>query len=229
LKTLYLRQLLDFYDYRVGPSISHASAINAVLGEDLAITLLCHYFTSAGATAEDLPIPCTTGRQRGHRLDRWIAVKSDDQQSIIYQVEIKNWSAHSIGGTVVDRNATASRLHEYRIDRWRRQFKMINNLHTPSQKETLKVLTKMNLPPTHRRYVEEGYIHKALLCFWEALHPTGNDDAFFTVDVASETFDQLQIFSMSNYVRKLLEHTETLDVAMLVTDARVDWLNSIYK
>jgi hypothetical protein len=34
---LDLEQLLDFYDYRVQGSDTHASAINAVLGEDIAV------------------------------------------------------------------------------------------------------------------------------------------------------------------------------------------------
>lgn len=223
MKKLHLRQLLDFYDYRVASSNTHASAINAVLGEDFALALLCHYFAAEGAAVEALPIPCTTGKQKGHRLDKWIAVKSSDQKAGLYQVEIKNWSAHSIGGTTVKRDATDIELCEYRKDRWRRQFKTAVHIHTPSQKETVKVLTKMLVPQTH-----QGYMHKALLCFWEALHPEGADEPFFAVDVASETFEKLQVFSMSNYIRRLLEHTETVEVAMSDTDARIAWLNKIY-
>lgn len=146
LKKLHLRELLDFYDYRVTSSNTHASAINAVLGEDFAVALLCHYFSAGGATVEALPIPCTTGKQKGYRLDKWLAVESSDQQAAIYQVEIKNWSAHSIGGTTVKRDANGSEMYEYRKDRWRRQFKTSDNIHIPSQKETLKVLTKMLVP-----------------------------------------------------------------------------------
>ncbi|MGI9154783.1 MAG: hypothetical protein ACR2IY_13045, partial [Rubrivivax sp.] len=60
------------------------------------------------------------------------------------------------------------------------------------------------------------------------LHPRGEDEPFFTVDVHSEKFAKLQIFSMSNYTRRLLERTETLDVAMRDTDARIDWIKKIY-
>lgn len=223
MKKLYLRQLLDFYDYRVASSNTHASAINAVLGEDFAVALLRHYFTSEGATFDALPIPCTTGKQKGHRLDKWIAVTSIGQLAEIYQLEIKNWSAHSIGGTTVKRDATVSELRDYRKDRWVRQFKTTGNIHTPSQLATVKVLTKMQVPQTH-----SGYLHKALLCFWEALHPDGEDDPFFAIDVANENFQQLQVFSMSNYIRKILRYTETIDVAMIDSDVRIDWLKKIY-
>ena len=47
-KRLNLRELLNFYDYRVESSNTHASAVNAVLGEDLAVALLLHYFKSLG-------------------------------------------------------------------------------------------------------------------------------------------------------------------------------------
>ena len=223
LKKLHLRQLLDFYDYRVDLSNTHASAINAVLGEDFAIALMCHYFKAEGSTVDALPTPCTTGKQKGYRLDKWITVKSSDQPAIIYQVEIKNWSAHSIGGTTVKRDATMSEMTDYRKDRWRRQFRTDGNTHLPSQKETLKVLTKMQRPQSH-----QDYEHKPLLCFWEALHPEGKDESLFTVDVSSDNFEKLQVFSMSNYIRRLVEHTETLEVEMKDTDARIAWLNRMY-
>lgn len=224
LKKLHLRQLLDFYDHRVDSSNTHASAINAVLGEEFAIALLCHYFRAQGTTVDALPIPCTTGKQKGHRLDKWITVKPRDQPAVIYQVEIKNWSAHSIGGTSVKRGATTSELHQYRRHRWHRQFKTAGNLHTPSNQQALKVLTKMLVPQKH-----QGHLHNALLCFWEALHPEGEDEPFFSVDVNSPHFEKLHVFSMSNYTRRLLElHQEAIDVVMPDVDARIDWLNKIY-
>ncbi len=45
---LNLKALLDFYDDRVPESVGHASAINAVLGEDLAIALVSDYFRRQG-------------------------------------------------------------------------------------------------------------------------------------------------------------------------------------
>jgi hypothetical protein len=70
--------------------------------------------------------------------------------------------------------------------------------------------------------------HEALLCFWEALHPQGELEALFEVDVQSESFKKLKVFSMSNYVSQLLKTTETLEVEMTNADARIDWLRKIY-
>jgi hypothetical protein len=219
-KKLNLRDLLNFYDYRVPSSNTHASAVNAVLGEDLAVALLVHYLKGVGLEVVALDEVCTQGTQRGYRLDKWIAVKSATE-SIIYQVEIKNWSAHSIGGAVVRQNADEHYMRDYRTRRWRYQFN--EETQVPSQRETLKVLTKMRVPTAY-----SSYKHEALLCFWEALHPQGELEALFEVDVQSDSFKKLKVFSMSNYVIQLLKTTETLEVEMTDADARIEWLNKLY-
>jgi hypothetical protein len=220
MKKIHLRELLNFYDYRVPSSNSHATAVNALLGEDLAVALLVHYFKAEGLDVLALNEVCTQGTQRGNRLDKWILVNSSTA-SIIYQVEIKNWSAHSIGGKSVKLDADEAYMRDYRLKRWRFQFN--EEKQVPSQKGTLKVLTKMRVPAAHK-----DIKHEALLCFWEAIHPKGELEALFEVDVQSESFSKLKIFSMSNYVAHLLKTTETLEVEMAVADARIDWLKRLY-
>jgi len=220
MKKLHLRELLNFYDYRVPSSNTHASAVSALLGEDLAVALLVHYFKCEGLDVLVLDEVCTQGTQRGNRLDKWISVKSSTT-SIIYQVEIKNWSAHSIGGKSVKIDADEDYMRDYRLKRWRLQFN--EETQVPSQKETLKVLTKMRVPTACKNFK-----HEALLCFWEAIHPKGELEALFEVDVHSESFSKLKFFSMSNYVSLLLKTTETLEVEMADADARIDWLKRLY-
>ena len=219
-KTLHLNELLNFYDYRVSSSIGHASAVNAVLGEDLAVALLTHYLKGVGLEVVALDEVCTQGTQRGYRLDKWIAVESATE-SIIYQVEIKNWSAHSIGGKSVKLDAKEDYMREFRTTRWLYQFNV--DKQVPSQKETLKVLTKMRVPSAY-----SDHKHEALLCFWEPLHPKGELEAFFEVDVVSEAFKKLKVFSMSNYVSELLKTTDQIDVEMNGADERIEWLQKIY-
>ncbi len=220
MKKLRLRELIDFYDHKVRGSSNHASAVNAVLGEDLAIALLTHYFESDGINVRVLSEPCTQGKQRGVRLDKWMVVENKEN-SVIYQVEIKNWSAHSIGGKSCSPSAEDSTLRQDRAWRWAKRFNIIEKI--PAEAATLKVLTKMRIPSLLR-----SCKHKPLLCFWEALHPDGEPDPFFEVDVKSESFQKLSIFSMSNYVSKLLKDTEFISVKMSDADARIDWLNRIY-
>lgn len=219
-KKLNLGELLNFYDYRVPTSNTHASAINAVLGEDLAVALLVHYFKGVGQEVVALDEVCTQKTKSGYRLDKWIAVKSATE-SVIYQVEIKNWSAHSVGGKSVKLDADEDYMREFRLKRWRHQFN--EEKQVPSQKETLKVLIKMRVPNEF-----SSYKHEALLCFWEPLHPKGELEAFFEVDVLSDAFKKLKVFSMSNYVSELRKSTETLDVEMPDADARIDWLKKLY-
>ena len=219
-KTLHLNELLNFYDYRVSSSIGHAAAVNAVLGEDLAVALLIHYLKGVGLEVVALDEVCTQGTQRGNRLDKWIAVKSATE-SVIYQVEIKNWSAHSIGGKSVKLDSDEDYMREFRTKRWLHQFNVAKQV--PSQKETLKVLTKMRVPSTY-----SDHKHEALLCFWEPLHPNGELEAFFEVDVVSDAFKKLKVFSMSNYVSELLKTTEKIEVEMNDADKRIVWLQKIY-
>jgi hypothetical protein len=219
-KKLNLRELLNFYDYKVPLSKTHASAVNAVLGEDLAIALLVHYLKGDGLEVVALDGVCAQGTQRGYRLDKWISVQSATE-SVIYQVEIKNWSAHSIGGKTVKLDADEDYMREFRTKRWLHQFNV--DKQVPSQKETLKVLTKMRVPTDW-----SNYKHEALLCFWEPLHHKGELEALFEVDVVSDAFKKLKVFSMSNYVSQLLKITETLEVELPDADARIGWLNKLY-
>lgn len=89
--------LLAFFDEEAKGSSRHASAIVGVAGEDLGAALLVDYFRSQGVVAEILPERCTQGTKKGYRLDRWILTHAP-AGDVLYQVEIKNWSAHAIGG-----------------------------------------------------------------------------------------------------------------------------------
>lgn len=219
-KKINLRTLLKFYDEKdFAPSL-HASSVKSVLGEDLAIALLSHYFKANGCSVRILSEACNQGTKTGCRLDKWAEINSVNQTTI-FQVEIKNWSVHSLGGKSISIHANEEAMRDFRIARWARRFDSKKNV--PAEKSTSKVLTKMKLP--------EGYSkaeHKALLCFWESLHPIGKAVPLFEVDVNSESFDRLTVFSMSNYVRQLLESTEVLAVEMKDTDSRIDWINKIY-
>ena len=219
-KSIHLSQLLEFFDYKVKESETHASAINSVLGEELAAALMVHFFVNQGYDVTELALPCTTGSNRGFRLDKWISLENNSAK-IIYQCEIKNWNAHSYKGKVVKRNGDDSYMKFFRIDRWKFQFDIEKKI--PTQKETLKVLTKMRIPTSHA-----SFDHRTLLCFWEPLHPMGLDEPFFVVDVINNDFNKMYVFSLSNYVRLLLKSTETLELDMKKTDQRLEWLNKIY-
>jgi hypothetical protein len=164
----------------------------------------------------------TQGTKKGSRLDKWIAVQSANE-SVLYQVEIKNWSAHSIGGNIVERPDDPDYMREFRGKRWNYQFDTVKKV--PSQSGAQKVLTKMRVPDQY----SNTHSQQPLLCFWEPLHQHGDSEALFEVEVVSEAFTHLKVFSMSNYVSLLLRTSETLEVEMPDADSRIDWLQKLYR
>jgi hypothetical protein len=74
--------ILEFYDTKPENSSGHATAINAVAGEDLGAGLMKHYLENVeGAKVtvriniQDRPEPVTQRTSKGSRLDRWMDVQ----------------------------------------------------------------------------------------------------------------------------------------------------------
>ena len=219
-KKLNLRELLNFFDCKVSSSIGHASAINGVIGEDLGVALLLKHFSDQKPNAIALDEPCTQKTKKGKRLDKWIVVTEADSK-IIYQVEIKNWNAHSLNSETVIDHSDEKYMREYRLRRWKKRFD--SDRRKPRQTECQKVLLPMKVLNTYR-----DYEHRTLLCFWEALHHEGKSDAMFEVSVNSEQFKKMTVFSMSNYVSELLKQSDVLEVELADAEARITWLNKLY-
>ena len=220
-KKLNLRELLNFFDCKVSNSIGHASAINGVIGEDLGVALLLKYFSDQKLNALALSEPCTQKTKKGKRLDKWIVIEDTDSK-IIYQVEIKNWNAHSLNSEIVRDHADENYMSEYRLRRWKKRFD--SDRRKPRQTECQKVLLPMKVPTTYR-----DYDHRTLLCFWEALHVEGKSDAMFEVLVNSDYFkNKMTVFSMSNFVSESLKQSDALEIHLSDVEARIDWLNKIY-
>ena len=219
-KKLNLRELLNFFDCKVSSSTGHASAINGVIGEDLGVALLLKYFSSQKLSAFALDEPCTQKTKKGKRLDKWIVV-TDTDSKIIYQVEIKNCNAHSLNSETVLDHADEQYMRDFRLRRWNKRFD--SDRRIPLQTECQKVLLPMQVPTTYR-----DYEHRTLLCFWEALHVEGKSDAMFEVSVNSDHFENLTVFSMSNYVSELLKQSAVLEVELADAAARINWLNKLY-
>jgi hypothetical protein len=220
-KKLNLRELLNFFDCKVSSSIGHASAINGVIGEDLGVALLLKYFSDQKLNALALSEPCTQKTKKGKRLDKWIVIEDTDSK-IIYQVEIKNWNAHSLNSETVQDHADENYMSEYRLRRWKKRFD--SDRRKPRQTESQKVLLPMKVPTTYR-----DYDHRTLLCFWEALHVEGKSDAMFEVSVNSDYFEnKMTVFSMSNFVSESLKQSDALEIHLSDVEARIDWLNKMY-
>ena len=216
--------LLEFLDVKSDYSRGHATGVVSVVGEDLNAACFQHYAKSKGATVTVLPNPVTTGKQSGPRLDRWIKVDWPDGSKILYQTEIKNWSAHAIGGKNLPVTANPQEIADYKQRRWAR--------HWDAESRTLrswlcaKVLTPGMIPP----HGLDGRTIRPLLIFWEAIGPKCADVHLFDVAVSksqSPKFRRLYVFSVSSYLRSLKEP----QIALPLPNAarRIQALNDMFK
>jgi hypothetical protein len=216
-------KLLEFYDTKTEDNKGHAAAINAVAGEELAIKLLKRYFEKKekGTLVEILNVPCTQKTKKGKRLDRWLYIKHLNHE-VLYQVEIKNWSSHSLNGKPLALDATPEIVSAYKKTEWKCHWNNIEKKLT--SEKTGKVLEKM-VPP-------EGYTnceHKPLLCMWGAMHPEGKDEPFFVQPLPAgryPPFMHLYVFSLSAYLRTLDD--PFLEIEMPEATKRVNLLKSLF-
>jgi hypothetical protein len=202
-------------DQRKGRSVArHASAVSAVLGEDLAAGLLVRCLENRRMKTAIHREPVTTGKKRGPRLDRWIEA-DDGIRHVLYQVEIKSWCAHSYNGKSLVADAGPDTLAAHRLNRWQNVWD--SELSTFKSEFCRKVFVRMQPPARLAALAVEP-----LLCFWDPLHPEGRGDPFFTVDVKNEAFCTVNIFSASNYLRSL--GVPVIELSMPQALARLRWL-----
>ncbi len=220
-----LKKLLELYDTKSQENIGSVAAINAMMGEDLAVALFFDYARRESLNPTVLSEKCTQGKNQGVRLDRWLSVQEGDQV-IYYQTEIKNWTAHSYRGRPAPDNSDVDAMEKYRVERWGQRFDISNKCLRDASAN--KVLVPMKLESS----LKSGVEIRPLIIFWEAMHPEGSSEEFFSVHVSEGDFKNLWIFSMSSYVRNLINKEKSvteIEVNMPAVDARIKWLNSVYK
>lgn len=211
-------KMLEFFDEAPASSRKHATSICAIAGEEMGLALLKHYFESEGNHVDIINNPCTTGKQKGYRLDGWILVIGDTKT--LYQVEVKNWSAHAIGGKRLPIKPNVQELASYLIDRWDRKW--VDG--TFKDDKVGKVLTPMRPP------ISEYDFHLPLICFWEAIHPKGLMEPLFKIKVRDSSFLEIAVFSMSIYLRNLNNMGKrNLQLDMPITAKRLGWLDILFK
>lgn len=215
--------LLEFYDEKIPSSHHHATAINAIAGEDMGAGLFLHYLRQKDIVGEILPYRCTQGTKSGVRLDKWIRVTKNNKK-IYYQTEIKNWSAHAFGGKRFMINSPKNIISEHKKERWNKFWdgKTLRDLNAR------KVLTLMKLPEEINKLSENRKI-EPLICFWDSMHPEGKKEPFFPIKIKDKKFSKLWVFSMSAHLRNLLVSGEkTISIDMPDTSARIKWLKKLF-
>ncbi len=210
-------ETLKFYDEKIQTSVHHATAINAVAGEDLGAGLIAHYLKRKNVSVKILPDPCTQKTKSGFRLDRWILAVRNGKK-VYYQTEIKNWSAHAIGGKILKINATPKEISDYKIKQWNNSW----DGEKLTASKARKVLTRM-------KPIEDDSKVEPLICFWVSMHPTGKNEPFFSVPIKDKNFSRLWVFSMSAYLRNVLNSGEKkITLEMPDTESRIEWLKTMF-
>jgi hypothetical protein len=200
----------------------HTTAINILVGEDLGIALLSHYFKQQRNSKLTLiDRKCTTGKKKGPRLDCWMV---EEKTKKLYQVEIKVWSVYSLGGKPLGLEEPKDKIiKQYKKEQWQR----IWDDEEKTFKEKLgvkKVLDKMKPPENYDKYKINP-----ILCLWTAMHPEGKKDPFFVKNVSSEYFKCVAVFSMSSYLRHLWDQGKrSLKLRMEYTAQRFNWISNLF-
>ena len=219
-RELNLLNTISFYDSGNTEHRNLSSSINSLLGEELGIGLAKKYFEEKELKI-NISRPCTQGTHRGERLDCWMEVSTKDE-AIFYQTEIKNWSSHSLRGRPFPEHGTEQEIQEYRKERWQRIFD--DHSLVFREPNVQKVLIPMSLD-----HEVNGEI-KPLLIVWDSMHPNGKSEEFFSVPVQSENFKIACIFSMSTYIRNLINQGRpTLDIELPNTAKKMFWAKEIYE
>jgi hypothetical protein len=204
-------ELLQFYD---DPNDAeqgmNAAAVNAVAGEELGLALLIDYLRSVEVDASIMPGPCSTGKRSGYRLDGWISTPET-----IFQVEVKNWSAHSLGGRRLPVDAGPEQSSRHRITVWQDYW----TGKTFRDESAAKVLEPMLAPQGDKRIAP-------LIVFWDPMHPRGLPEPLFHVPLVDAAFPEVTVFSMSTYLRSL--KCANLQLPLPKTLARLKILNRIF-
>ena len=141
------------------------------------------------------------------------------EPDVLFQVEVKNWSAHAIGGKRLCRGASSQEIAEYKRQRWRHEWCDSTGFRAKTLQKLLKRMQRpLNLPVG------------PLACMWTALHPEGKSESFFSREIpvalrGEEGFKRVWFFSMSAYLRSLA--CEDVVIEMPDTAKRLQWLSKL--
>jgi hypothetical protein len=211
--------LLHFYDdctttyFESLHPKGHVSGITGMIGEALMIGLLCNQLTEHCGYKNVKVLdeqPKEHGR-RGKQLDAWIAASA---QRTLFQVEVKNWCAHSRGGHNLAANADDDTHRARAMARWKEYFGSAGTI----PKQAGKILLDYPIPSTY-----QGWKIERVLCFWDAIAENGTDV------VSRTTADEkpLLVFSGSNFLRALPKRNRFVSINSQSLDHRLRLLHRL--
>ncbi len=215
-----IKNLLEFFDEKPPTSQGHATSLTQMFGEDLGAALFNHYLDSQGIESKVISDKCTTGEKSGSRLDRWI-LTNENGKRVLYQSEIKSWSAHALGKSPISAMAIPEKLSAYEEKEW---LSIWDDKNSNFKWPTLsKVLIEMK-EPSQIEYDEK----RPLLIYWIPLRPKGESSPFFNVQAKSNAYNRVWVFSMSSYLRSINKDKIVLRNMPNFAE-RLFWINNIFK
>lgn len=220
-----LENLISFYDEKVSEDSKHISSITGLIGEEIAAGVIKHFFERMGSACEILNETPTEGVRNGKWLDKWIKVDFQNQ-STLFQTEIKNWSSHSLsgfGGRRLELHASEHTVIEYGRERFKEQW----DFDKESFKHPFvnKVLTPMRVP----KYVSHIDV-EPLICFWFPILETSLNklEAYYSIPCKGY-FNVIHFFSLSIYLRLLnKENVKFIEIDMPCFEKRLTRIQSIF-
>lgn len=178
---------------------SSVSAVTSLIGEDLLLDLFFHYWLrhkSQHGCLRRLATPCCAAVGQG-RLDAWIVRNRNGQNQDLFQVEVKNWTYHSVNmRRHLGAEASAPDVVEVAHNNWTACVEK-----NKDNRKLNKVMKEMRCP-------QEGFaglISHPLLCIWApVLPPTSCASVpFFKFQCEGHILNGLWVFSASLYLRSL--------------------------
>lgn len=216
-------EIISFFDEIPCYSEKQATSVVSVVGEDLGAGCLQKYLEEEeGASVSVLTDSVTPGTRDGQRLDRWIVVDWPNKGRQVFQTEIKNWSAHAIGGKKILREALAEELRKYKHERWREQWDSDNQSLKDSR--VGKVFNGMQLPARL-----SGSSVLPLVIYWMPVAPESESDKHLFQVSTNPTcrFGELWVFSISSYLRSIRE--PKICLKMPIATKRLRILNRLFR
>lgn len=211
-----LERLIGFFDNPKLDHKVHASALVGFFGEELCLAAYIHYLERCGLSPVRLAKQPTQVKDKGKKLDAWIAINSDDNDARqLHQCEVKSWTAassrKSFALAIDADDAKVTKIARALWDVQRETF--FEKTPILPEKEAkaakvVKVLFKMKRPEEF-----SGAKIKPVLIYWRPVwggeglaqpcfdHPL--NDFKLPREIEAEPFEKLTIFSTSLYLRAL--------------------------
>lgn len=200
-------ELIKFYDLK-GENSKHASSVTGLIGEDLITGIFKHYLESKSPKPKVNVLTENPKEKNGRWLDRWI-IEENGNKNICYQTEIKNWSAHSLGGVHFEydpknpmdfKTLDSDKIFSKIWDDTKKEFK-----DAAVNKVLKQMKSNAELATLSNKIIEP------LVCFWMPITRSSVKDPIIELNISNENtnFNKVTIFSSSIYLRKLRSRGDT--------------------